>query len=50
VIVGFDGGVTPGEVGALAALGADLVVTGTAVFSDERPPAEVIAAMHGQLA
>ena len=50
VLVGFDGGVTPGEVGALAALGADLVVTGTAVFSDERPPADVIAAMHGQLA
>jgi ribulose-phosphate 3-epimerase len=49
VLVAFDGGVTADDVGALAAAGADLIVSGSAIFSGGRAPEEVLATMQGQL-
>jgi ribulose-phosphate 3-epimerase len=50
VLVAFDGGVKPGDIGALAGLGADLIVSGSAIFAGPTPPSDVVAAMQAQLA
>jgi ribulose-phosphate 3-epimerase len=50
VLVAFDGGVTADEIGTLAGSGADVIVTGSAVFRGTARPAAVLATMQGQLA
>jgi ribulose-phosphate 3-epimerase len=49
VLVAFDGGVKPDDVASLAGLGADLIVSGSAIFAGPAPPADVVAAMQAQL-
>jgi ribulose-phosphate 3-epimerase len=49
VLVAFDGGVTADEIGTLADAGADIIVSGSAVFSAAKPPAAVLATMLEQL-
>ena len=49
ILVGVDGGVTKANIAAVGALGADIVVTGSAVF-DGTPEVEANAAfMRSQL-
>lgn len=50
ILVGIDGGVTRQNIGMVAALGADLVVTGSAVFDGKAAPANaafMMAAVRG---
>jgi ribulose-phosphate 3-epimerase len=49
LLVAFDGGVKPDDVAALAAIGADLIVSGSAIFAGPAPAADVVAAMQAQL-
>ena len=50
VLVAFDGGVKPDDVASLAGLGADLIVSGSAIFAGPAPAADVVSAMQEQLA
>jgi len=49
VLVAFDGGVKPNDVASLAGLGADLIVSGSAIFAGSAPATDVVAAMQVQL-
>jgi ribulose-phosphate 3-epimerase len=49
VLLAFDGGVKPDDVATLVGLGADLIVSGSAIFVGHAPPSLVVAAMQAQL-